>query len=286
MKIKEFDTYKAVYCGLCKQLGKVYGPIARMTLSYDFAFLATVSLGVKEENGTFRMERCVYNPLKKKACLCSCDDLSLSASAAMILLYYKLKDNFDDGNFGDKCLSLLGMLLARPAKKKAERLYPELGKLAADYIQQQHQVEQSDSVSVDRAAEPTASMLAGVFSLLSEKESQKTVLRRMGYLLGRYIYFMDALDDLEEDIEADNYNVFYQKFLSEQGDIGTVSISAIKEYATEVVNLTVGQIAAAYELVQLNRCKTILDNIIYLGLHTQLHLVLKRPQEKRRLNQI
>ena len=63
----EYDTYKAVYCGLCKQLGKAFGPFSRMTLSYDFAFLSLLSLGVAEECRGFKREPCAANPLKKKA---------------------------------------------------------------------------------------------------------------------------------------------------------------------------------------------------------------------------
>ena len=40
LKIKEYDTYKAIYCSLCKQLGKDYGIFAKFILSYDFVFLA------------------------------------------------------------------------------------------------------------------------------------------------------------------------------------------------------------------------------------------------------
>ena len=97
----EYDTYKAVYCGLCKQLGKAFGPFSRMTLSYDFAFLSLLSLGVAEECRGFKREPCAANPLKKKPCLCACEDSAFSASAAMLMLYYKVKDNYQDGGAGD-----------------------------------------------------------------------------------------------------------------------------------------------------------------------------------------
>ena len=44
LKIKEFETYKAVYCSLCKKLGKSYGILSRFTLSYDFTFLAILNM--------------------------------------------------------------------------------------------------------------------------------------------------------------------------------------------------------------------------------------------------
>ena len=128
MKIKEFDTYKAVYCGLCKRLGKVYGPFARLTLSYDFTFLAMVSSGLSSEFSGFRVERCIYNPMKKKACLVPCHDLTFSASAAMVMLYYKLKDNYEDGGVKEKLQTICLMPFAKSARKKAMRGISSFGR--------------------------------------------------------------------------------------------------------------------------------------------------------------
>lgn len=278
MKVKEFDTYKAVYCGLCKQLGKAYGPFARMTLSYDFTFLSLLSLGLQETVAGFRHEKCIVNPLKKKPCLVPCEDLNYSASAAMVMFYYKLKDNFDDGGLGDKAKSLLLMPFAGRARKKAAVHYEDLDRIVKTCMEQQYQIEHSDSLSIDRAAEPTAAALSKICKGLSKKEEEQIVLGRLGYLVGRYVYFIDALDDLEEDISTGNYNIFYKKFQNE----GNSDISQMKEYAKGVINLTVGQIAAAYELLDFRRYKTILDNIVYLGFHDSLRQVLTRDRSQKK----
>lgn len=276
MKMKEFDTYKAVYCGLCKQLGKVYGPFARFTLSYDFTFLSLISVGMKECFSGYRNESCVANPLKKKPCLVLCDDLTFGASAAMVMFYYKLRDNYEDGGIGDKIKSLCLMPFAAHARKKARETFPFLDEIMAESIRKQHEVEHSDSLSIDRAAEPTAAALSQIFSHLSQDSTQKTVLEHLGYLVGRYVYLIDALDDLEEDIASHGYNIFYRKFQAE----GDADVEKIRQYALEVINLTVGQIASAYELLELRRYKPILDNVVYLGLHDSIRQVLNRKQNK------
>lgn len=48
LRIKEYEAYKSVYCGLCKELGRQYGIFARFTLSYDFTFLAILSMAVQK----------------------------------------------------------------------------------------------------------------------------------------------------------------------------------------------------------------------------------------------
>ena len=40
--IKDFELYRAMYCGVCKGIGATCGQIARTGLSYDAAFLNTL----------------------------------------------------------------------------------------------------------------------------------------------------------------------------------------------------------------------------------------------------
>lgn len=275
MKMKEFDTYKAVYCGLCKQLGKGYGPFARMTLSYDFTFLAMISLSLQQKCGGFRLEKCMVNPLKKKPCLMACDDLTFSASTAMIMFYYKLKDNILDSGLSGKIKAYALLPFAACARKKAKRMHPEIDWIVGECMAEQFAVEHSDSLSVDRAAEPSARALSMIFAELSEQETEKKVLSRLGYLVGRYVYFIDALDDLEDDAKTGSYNIFYRRAAVQ----GTPDFGKIREYAAGAVNLTVGEIAAAYELLNIKRYKTILDNLIYLGLHSSLKSVIEKNQK-------
>lgn len=271
MKMREWDTFKAVYCGLCKQLSHVYGPFSSLTLSYDFTFIATISIGMSDSCAGFKKCSCVANPLKKKACLLPCDDLTLCASVAMLMIYYKLKDDIEDSGFLGKLRGYLLLPFASSAKNKARKIYPEIDKIISSAIKNQAQVEKSDNKSTDRAAHPTADALALICERLSPDVSQKAILNRFGYLVGRYVYFADALDDLEKDIKTNSYNPFIKKFEGENK-----SIEAIKEYGKSVLNLTIGEIPPAYELLNLKRHKEILDNIIYLGLHNEIDIILEK----------
>ena len=44
LKVREQQEYRAHYCGVCKAIGKRYGQIDRLALSYDAAFLAAYFL--------------------------------------------------------------------------------------------------------------------------------------------------------------------------------------------------------------------------------------------------
>ena len=87
LKVKEYDIYKAVYCSLCKKLGKSYGLLSRFTLSYDFTFLALLNMSLKDGCDGFERKRCAFNPLKK-CNYCKNDSVTdMPAAAAIIMLY-------------------------------------------------------------------------------------------------------------------------------------------------------------------------------------------------------
>ncbi|MEF9853371.1 MAG: DUF5685 family protein, partial [Hydrogenoanaerobacterium sp.] len=275
MRICEYDTYKAVYCGLCKQLGHSYGIAARFTLSYDFAFLSLLDMSLLDELPKFCKERCFANPLKKRYC-CKSDEASrLSACTAMVMLYYKAEDNYRDLGFWGKALMLFIKPFTSAALRKAKTEYPVLDEIVADMIKKQLVIEENGCKNIDEAAEPTAICLSKIFLLLSTKENECRVLQRMGYLLGRWIYLIDAVDDLDDDKKSGNYNVF----LMQAEDSASDKLSSAIQSATYTLNQTAAEIAKAYELLELKRYKTILDNIIYLGLKNSLNLV----DEKRSL---
>lgn len=276
MKVCEFDTFKAIYCGLCKQLSHNFGPFSSLTLSYDFTFMATVALGLSDHFSGFRKCSCVANPLKKKACLVPCADLSFCASAAMSMIYYKIRDDIADSSFSRRLASYLVLPFAAHARKKAKKSHPEIDAVISSYMEQQSELEAGQTVSLDRAADPTASALGRLFAMLSPHPTQQKVLYRMGYLVGRYVYFADALDDLADDRKSGSYNPFLKKFEGTETEL-----PEIRNYAREVLQLTIGEIAPAYELLELKRYKPILDNIIYLGLPQELNVILTKPKKDR-----
>lgn len=265
MKISEFDTFKGIYCGLCKQLSHSFGPFSSLTLSYDFTFIAAIALGLSKECKGFKKCSCVVNPLKKKQCHAPCEELTFCSSCALLMIYYKVLDNLKDSGFLGKFKAILLLPFASIARNKAKKLYPKADEILKTAIQNQTAIEKSNNVSLDKSADPTADSLGLLCTMLSENAVQKQVLYRFGYLVGRYVYFTDALDDIANDLKHNEYNPFLKKFLPENK-----SISQIKEYAVGLINITIAEIAPCYELLALHRFKPILDNIIYLGLHNSI----------------
>ncbi len=266
MRIKEFELYKAVYCSLCKEMGKTYGIFSRFTLSYDFTFYALLNMALKADVCDITRKACTCNPLKKCQYLSDLNDMKMPAAASMILCYFKLMDNISD----EKGVKKIKYLLVKPfiasAYKKAAKIYPSLDAVAKSYIENQNQIEKDNCTSIDMAAEPTAKCLAEMFKMLTADEMQKRCLDRVGYSIGRYIYILDAAADLEEDIKLNRYNP-----LKEMHKAGEYS----KEFIAGQLNICIGEAAKAYELLDIKKFKNILDNLIYLGLQDTFKKELK-----------
>jgi len=256
LKIKEYDTYKAVYCSLCKRLGKNYGVISRLTLSYDFTFLALINMALKSECGGYKTGRCCVNPLKKCNFCNDTDFLEMPSAAAMIMLYYKVLDNIAD----EKGIKKIPFLLIKPifkrADKKAQKNYPEIEEIVKEYIGKQNKLENDNCRDLDTACHPTAEALSKILSLCSDDETQKRVLERIGYCVGKYIYLTDAFCDLEKDVKTKSYNVL--SFVDDEREL--------KEKVERQIYFCINEAKVAFELLDVKRYKTILGNIIYLGL--------------------
>lgn len=260
LKIKDFEAYKAVYCSLCKKLGRSYGILSRLTLSYDFAFLSLLNISLKSGCVSFERKRCAFNPFKKCNYCKSSDELDMPAAAAMIMLYYKILDNIKD----EKGFKKLGYLLLKPifsgAHKKAAKKYPLIEKTVAEYIESQNIAENDGNCTLDSVCDPTAKALSKLLPLCSDDSSQKRVLERLGYCLGRYIYIMDAGCDIEKDIKSGSFNVL-KKYVKE----GNIKKDTVLKTEPQIY-FCINEAAKAFELLEIKKFKPILGNIIYLGL--------------------
>ncbi|MCL2056577.1 MAG: DUF5685 family protein [Oscillospiraceae bacterium] len=259
LKIREYETYKAVYCGLCRRLGRSYGALASFTLSYDFTFLAMLSMSLSETEPVFETRRCFVNPLKKIKICADNPSLALGADAAAIMLYYKIEDNVTDSAGIKRACWRLIKAFATPAWKKASKAQPAIDRVIARAMRSQQNAEKEKETQIDCICEPFSSAMSEILQMLSGDEGTAYILGRMGYLLGRYIYICDALDDLEKDAKSGGFNPFLP-------DCGDICFDRVKEENAPSLRLTIGEIGKACDLLELKSFRPVILNIIHLGL--------------------
>lgn len=294
--VREFEEYRGVYCGLCRQLGKQYGFAARMTLSYDCTFYALVFLGRSALCGGFHQGRCTVNPLKKCTfCADEQEPVRLAAAISVLLAYQKVRDDFRDGGIGKKISRVFVWPFLAHAAKKAAREYPECMEAAASMMEDQEKAEQDPQAGLDRCAEPTAVLLrelflAGLKRLETDHpggESAFRVLDQFGYHLGRWIYLMDACDDLEKDLKRKRFNPLIRRFKLGK-DASEEQKKEALLYANGILNLSMAQISGAFELLEIQNTVfgPILRNIVQQGLPQMQKEILFQKKERENVGSV
>lgn len=271
LKIKDYRRYQSYYCGVCRSLERGYGLSGRMTLTYDMTFLALL-LGSLYEDGTKpQMRRCVPHPVKPHEEICN-EYTDYAAAMNIMLSYYKLKDDWEDER-SVKGKAFAGIL--KHAYRKASHRYPRQARAIRRYIKKQRACEASGETNADIAACPTGEMLAELFDM--KRGVWQRDLRRMGFFLGKFIYIMDAFDDLEEDIRHNNYNPLRIKYtggsVRERGEFN--------RECREMLTMFAAQSSMAFEALPILANADILRNILYSGIWSKFNRIcLKREKEK------
>lgn len=200
LKIKEDALFKAYYCGVCRSLGKRSGPLCRAMLRYDLAFLALVHDGVAD-TAQPQVLRC---PIKgTKINMMQGQSVSFAADAHLLLSAAKIRDDKRDGQFGG---AAAGFFLS-PVVKRVTAQYPQLQDDLMQMMDAQEKLEDDKCADPDDAAEPFAIFLGKLFASGMPEDAQAS-LRFMGYNIGKWIYWLDALDDYDKDAKKGAYNVW------------------------------------------------------------------------------
>lgn len=206
MYVKDTVLYKAMYCGLCKGIGKTCGQRGRFVLNYDLTFLSVFLHNVIGVDVKVEKQRCIVHHIKKRP-IAVPDALTERIGALnVILAYYKLSDDVIDSNRGKWKRSLI-----KKAYKRARVLEPELDKIVKIRYQELLKYEKTNGDSIDIASDPFGKMMQEVVAVLLGDKLTDDIFT-LSYDLGKWIYLIDALDDFDKDIKKSNFNVFVNSY--------------------------------------------------------------------------
>ena len=283
--VKEYEQYKAVYCQLCRVLGRDYGFFARFFLSYDCTFYALLALSATGEKVSPCRERCACNPLKRCRYLeGEGEAYDKAAALTMLLAYYKAEDDIQD----DSPIKTVGKRLLRPYLRRKARWarvrYPYLAKCAESFMESQRAAEEA-GLSLDPCAEPTAKLLGDVFEdIAGENKGQAAALKQLGYFLGRWVYLMDAADDLPQDLRTGAFNPFIDRLdFWGKSQLSPDERKKADNFCNEALNRTAARMLPALNLLELQSFGPIIENVIKKGLpELQREILFLHIKEKPR----
>ena len=264
LTFREFDYYKGYYCGLCKYLKENHGEVSRLSLNYDITFLIVILTALYKLDSDITYERCIANPLKKKMRIVN-EITEYAASMNILLSYYKLEDNlYDDNGIKDK----LAYELYKGKLKKAYEKYPQ----KTEYIKQQlgnlRELEKQESKSIDKVSNTFGNLMGEIF--VYKKDEYEQNLRNIGFNLGKYIYILDAYEDLEEDNKKGRYNPFID-YIDKKEEL--------KNKVDRLISMSLGMATKNIEQLNLEFNKSIIDNIIYSGVYLRYKSILEKGCE-------
>lgn len=251
------DAYQGVYCGLCHALGDRHGWLARLTLQYDFTFLALL-LGAGEEGDRPACRRCPVRPWRGPRACAAGGRLDAAADESMILTYHKLCDDVDDrGPLAGLPYRALRRLF-RGSYRRAARACPRFDRQVREGLARLKQLEGENSPELDRAADAFAKILSCAASGFPADSPQGRALGELLYHVGRWIYLMDAWDDLDDDRKRGRYNPLDARFQGRAREE--------RDYLDTTATHSLRLAGSAANLMALGRWTPIVENILYLGL--------------------
>ena len=206
MKFKDYDVYHSYYCGLCRCLKERYGIRGQVTLSFDMTFLIVLLTGLYEPETSRETVRCIAHPLEKHTARMN-EFTENAAAVNLILSYYKCKDDWDDER------SRKGYLAARlltPKVKKIRQQYPSKVAAVSSNLKRLSHLEQENEQNIDLMAGLFGNIMAELFAY--RKDEWETSLRKIGFFLGKFIYLMDAYEDVAKDLQSGSYNPFREAY--------------------------------------------------------------------------
>ena len=293
LKFREFDVYRAYYCGLCHSLSKRHGLSGQLTLSYDMTFLVILLSSLYEPEHSVTSKRCIVHPLKRQNIISS-EFTDYVADMNVILSYFKCLDDWHD----DK--SVLKLAYSKLLKKgsigknlnnvHATSDSTDDGSVAATQPnsdsnnQNSYFTDDSGHLHIspdysyktkieaisslldelgtrEKMNETNVDVVAGLFGRIMQilfvpfDDIYAKGLGRMGFYLGKFIYIMDAFDDVEDDVKKGRYNVFSKYYTDPD----------FETHVKDMLTMMMAECSDAFEMLPAVDNADILRNILYSG---------------------
>ena len=266
LKVRDYNLFKAYYCGVCQALKREYGFPARYFLSYDVTFLAVLLGALQKETPTACAGRCLANPMTKRPMLESNPVLSYVAAVNVLLVWFKLLDDWSDSH-SLRAAALLPLMYRK--QKKAKKKYPHLYRQIAASLDELAALEKAETPQIDPPAAAFGKLMSAIFDTeLAGSSENRRIASHAGFLLGRFIYLLDAWEDKDEDKKKQSYN----PFILEEIPVSDLRLS---------LDYTLGELAGSLQLLTFARNRDIIENIIYLGLKNIQDSVLSGQYNKK-----
>lgn len=274
LKIKDYEKFKAYYCGLCVSIKNNIGNIPRVSLNYDMTFLALLLDSLEYGDQIYTKKLCLFHPTNKKIILKDSDALKYAAFCNISLSYFKILDDiYDENSIKNKIMYLF---LKRYLKNMPPN-FKDIFETIKSKLKDLYMLEKNcKNISIDALCHPFGDLTG--FILKSYNVHNKNIvedLYLLGYNLGKWIYIIDALDDLKKDMEKKKFNAInccfnYRNLCYEN------FISQITPRIDFILGTCAAQCTNIFTKMSIKKNKELIYNILQYGLLDKMDKVFKR----------
>ena len=280
LRVREYEYYRACYCGLCRRMGRCTGQCSRAALNYDFVFLCHVRLLLTGENPDARRHICPAHLIHRRTMLERCATLDYAARAAALLAYEKCRDDVADERGFRRMRARLRCWFLSSAFRRARRALPDLSDAVRQKLAALAEYERQRRPGVDEPAALFGAVLAEIFGYGLPEEKAR-IARDVGQRVGHFIYIADAADDMKEDEKSGNFNPVLALY-------GAMPDEEQKKGMEDALLLCLSDLEKTFDLLgdgENPAIAGVLKNILYLGMPAAVRRVLygegRRKEEDR-----
>lgn len=263
IRFKDFDLYRSFYCGLCRELREKYGISGQITLTYDMTFVVVLLSALYEPPTQKGTTRCVIHPVCRQPVRKNAAT-EYGADMNVLLTYYKCMDDWED----EKKFAALGYgKILQRKNNRLSRRYPEKAEKIRKLLEKLSQMEKAGETDIDKMSGCFGQIMEEIFAW--KTDVWEGSLRRMGFYLGKFIYILDAYDDVEKDVKNGNYNPFAEKYIMKGFD----------EQVRQLLIMMMAQTCREFEKLPIIKYTDILRNILYSGVWCRFEMIARKRRE-------
>lgn len=263
LTFREFDLYQSYYCGLCKTLKEKYCSKAQISLNFDLNFISILLTGLYEPETQVEMKRCFVHPMKKHMTRYN-ECVDYAAKMTIVLTYYKCEDDWQDER---KLSKQAYKKLINKAYQEVKAEYPnKVAKIEAS-LGKIFDYEKQDKINFDEISNHFGVVMGEICAYKDDEWYDE--LYHLGFYLGKFIYFIDAYEDIESDLKKGTFNPFKDLYQTDE----------FEDKCKEILELMISEATMAFERLPIIENANLIRNILYGGVWTRYMMVKQKRLE-------
>lgn len=277
MFMKDYAQYRAFYCGLCKSIGKKCNQVMRFTTNCDITFLNVLYHSLFDVDVEIKEEGCILGPFKKKPIVKDDEYTRVIIDVNNILGHYKCVDDVLDNKSISKWA--FDKIVLKKHYKRAKVNLEKIDSIVSKGYEKLRVLEKENCTSVDKVADPFANIMKGIAKeLFKDKYTQE--IGDMMYALGKWVYIVDAIDDVEEDFKDKKFNLFLVGY--DYIDKKTFLVEKNEQLKYVLWNCY-NTIYDNFNKIELKKYEGVLTNILWYGIKVKTEEILSRSEKCKKI---